>query len=173
MIIKKLYAKIISYKTNGTKPVLRDLNDIKYIVIHNTGNKGDTARNNAMYFHTTNTREAGAHYFIDRKGEIYKSCKMQWIAWAVGGNFEKKENGSKYYGKCNNSNSVSIELCDIVDKDISPLQLEALQKLIKNIQEKCPNAKTIIRHFDVNSKECPIRYIDEKKWKKLKNSLKG
>jgi 23S rRNA pseudouridine955/2504/2580 synthase len=33
-----------------------------------------------------------------------------------------------------------------------------------------PNAKTIIRHFDVNGKYCPARMVDESKWKKF---LKG
>ena len=43
MKINKRMAKPISY---GGK---RNLNDVKYIVIHFTGNKGDTAKNNALF----------------------------------------------------------------------------------------------------------------------------
>ena len=41
-----------------------DGNNIQYIVIHYTGNKGDTAKNNADYFYGGN-RQASAHYFVD------------------------------------------------------------------------------------------------------------
>ena len=73
-----LLAKSISY---GDK---RALKDIRYIVIHYTGNKGDTARNNALYFADSNTRQAGAHFFVDKTGEIYKIINLNRIAWAIG-----------------------------------------------------------------------------------------
>lgn len=77
MEIKKRRAKSISY---GGK---RSLKDIKYIVIHFTGNKGDTAKNNADFYATGNTREAGAHFFVDKKSEIWESVPMEYTAWAV------------------------------------------------------------------------------------------
>ena len=102
--IHKKIAKSISF---GRK---RSKNDIKYIVIHYTGNKGDTAKGNATYFATQNTRTAGAHFFVDKKGEIYKSINLNRIAWAVGGKYNISNGAGKYYGKCTNANSVSIEL---------------------------------------------------------------
>ena len=45
-------------------------------VIHFTGNKGDTAKNNADFYATGNTREAGAHFFVDKKSEIWESVPM-------------------------------------------------------------------------------------------------
>ena len=42
--IKEILAKPISFGTE------RALTEIKYIVIHFTGNKGDTAENNGKYF---------------------------------------------------------------------------------------------------------------------------
>lgn len=42
----------------------RNGNKVKYIVLHYTGNKGDTARNNGAYFSRGN-RNASAHYFVD------------------------------------------------------------------------------------------------------------
>ena len=48
----------------------RKLSDIKYIVVHFTGNKGDTALNNCKYFQGPN-RHASAHCFIDGSGVVY------------------------------------------------------------------------------------------------------
>ena len=99
MKIRKKLAKSISY--GGTRP----LKDIKYIVIHYTGNKGDT-----------NTTDPGAHYFVGKRGAVWESIPMKHIAWAVGGMYTLSGGAGSYYGKCTNGNSVSIELCDCVKK---------------------------------------------------------
>lgn len=166
MKINKLLAKSISY---GGK---RKLTDIIYIVIHYTGNKGDTAKNNATYFATSNTREAGAHFFVDKAGEIWKSINMNRIAWAVGGKYSVSGGAGTYYGKCTNANSVSIELCDCTE-DVGWEQMLAVRKLVQYIQKKCPNATTIIRHWDVNGKSCPapMTGTNNKKWKHLLNKI--
>ena len=62
MEIKKLLTKVNFNKGNNRK--------IEYIVIHYTGNNGDTSYNNAMYFKDIN-RNASAHYFVD-ENEIYQ-----------------------------------------------------------------------------------------------------
>lgn len=157
--IKKKTAKKISY---GGK---RNLSEIKYIVIHYTGNKGDTAKNNADYFATGNTRQAGAHFFVDKKGIIYKSVNMSRIAWAVGGLYTLSNGAGAYYGKCTNSNSISIELCDCCIKT-NWEQMLATRQLIQHIQKKCPNARTVIRHWDVNGKNCPASMTgtDNERW---------
>lgn len=160
--INKLLAKSISY--GGA----RALTDVKYIVIHYTGNKGDTAENNAKYFANANTRKAGAHFFVDKQGEVWKSIKMNRIAWAVGGFFSKSNGAGSYYQKCTNGNSVSIELCDCVT-ETNWEQMKATRQLVKYIQKNCPNAKTIIRHWDVNGKACPacMAGTENEKWKRM------
>lgn len=165
-MIKK-NAKSISY---GGK---RSLNNIKYIVIHYTGNKGDTALNNLDYFANGNTRQAGAHFFVDKAGKIGKSIAMNRIAWAVGGNHKSGRKGEAvYYQKCTNANSVSIELCDMCVKT-NWEQMLATRKLVKYIQSKCPNAKTVIRHWDVNGKECPAPFVgtSNEKWIEFKRFI--
>lgn len=164
--INILLAKAISY---GSK---RNLNDVKYIVIHYTGNKGDTAENNAKYFANANTRQAGAHFFVDKQGEVWKSVKMERTAWAVGGLYSTANGAGSYYEKCTNNNSVSIELCDCVD-GTNWEQMKATKQLVEYIQEKCPNAKTIIRHWDVNGKACPAPMIgtSNEKWNRLHSYL--
>lgn len=165
--MKTIKAKQISYSVKE-----RNRNDVLYIVIHYTGNRRDTAENNGKYFATTNTREAGAHFFIDRKGNIVKSVPLNHSAWAVGGGRYSNyyiTGGGTYFGRCTNSNSVSIELCDIVDQDPSPEQIKAVKKCIKYIRKYCVNAKQVIRHFDVTGKACPgsmcISSANTIKWK--------
>lgn len=162
--MKYIKAKSVSY---GAK---RNRKNVKYIVIHNTGNVGDTALNNANYFAKVNTRAAGAHFFIDQKGNVVKSIAMNLIAWSVGGNQKSGRKGEAlFYGKCTNSNSVSIELCDIVNKNPSKEMIEATKKTIKYIRRNCPNATKIIRHWDVNGKDCPHRMsgFENEKWEKF------
>ena len=161
------YAKSISY---GNK---RPLSNIKYIVIHYTGNKGDTAQNNLDYFANGNTRQAGAHFFVDKKGKVGKSIAMNRTAWAVGGDHRSGRKGeAAYFGKCTNTNSVSIELCDMCLKT-NWEQMYATRKLVKYIQSKCPNAKTIIRHWDVNGKDCPAPFTGSgnEKWTEFKRFI--
>ena len=167
-MMHKKPAKSISY---GNK---RSLNDIKYIVIHYTGNNGDTAKGNANYFATANKRQAGAHFFVDKSGTLYKSVNMNRIAWAVGGFYDRAKGAAKYYKQCTNSNSISIELCDCCN-DTNWEQLMAVRQLVLYIQKKCPHAKTIIRHWDVNGKNCPAPMIgsNNKKWSHLHSFLTG
>lgn len=169
MAYPMIMAKSISY--GGS----RSLSSIKYIVIHYTGNIGDTAKGNATYFGPagTNTRAAGAHYFVDQKGEVYQSIPINLSAWSVGGFFTQANGAGTYYNKCTNYNSVSIEMCDTATKDASTAMVNAMRTLVSHIKSQCPNAKTIIRHWDVNGKECPQRYIgkNNSKWAALVKAI--
>ena len=169
MKMYKRLAKPCSYA-----PAKRSRKDIKYIVIHYTGGAGDTARNNVDYFATGNTRNAGAHFFVDRKGNIARSIPMDRVAYAVDGDQRCGAKGeAKYYGVCTNYNSVSIELCDNVKKNPSKEQTEAVKKLVAYIRRYCRNAKTIVRHWDVNGKKCPalMAYPYSKVWTKFKKEI--
>lgn len=163
--MKLIRAKKISYDYTRT----RKRKDVLYVVLHYTGNKGDTAWGNCHYFQTGNTRQAGAHFFVDQQGKYYKSIPMSRTAWSVGGYFTKQNGAGKYYNKCTNYNSVSIEMCDLATKDPSPEMIKALKKVLKYIRKYCPNAKTLCRHWDVNGKSCPSRLtgVNNAKWKKL------
>lgn len=180
--------KMMKYKVNKTydaKPISydstkkRDYKSIKAIVVHFTAVKNDSALNEVRYFALNNTREAGANFFIDRKGNIERSIPICRTAWSVGGNKYLScytSDGGKYYDKYNNYNTVSIELCDIVDHYPSRKQLAALAHTIKYIKKFCPNIQEIIRHYDVNGKPCPSLYCGSayknKKWEMLLKYLK-
>ena len=148
----------------------RTLASIKYIVLHYTGVNGDTAKNEVKFFATGNTRSAGAHFFVGQDGDVQQSIPMTYTAWSVG---DASNGKGTYYSRCNNSNSVSIEMCDQLNKDASAAQINAVRELITYIKSQCPNIVDVIRHYDRTTKRCPARYIDATKWAKLKAAVTG
>ena len=153
--LKKKYANKNNY---GAK---RSTSNIKYIVIHYTANDGDTDEANANYF-ASRIIKASAHYFVD-DDSVTQSVPDNYVAWSVGGTKYsncKTTGGGKYYTKCTNSNSISIELCDTKkDGKIYPTKktidntIELTRKLMK--QYNIPSTN-VIRHFDVTGKTCPV-----------------
>jgi len=166
----------MAYKLIKAKPIsyggVRTLSSIKYIVIHYTGVSGDTAKNSCLYFKNGNTRYAGAHFFVDQTGSVYQSIPIDRVAWSVGGSKYYNDGGS-LYGVATNYNTVSIEMCDNLYKDPSAAQTKAVRELVAYIQKRCPNAKTIIRHWDVNGKPCPARMAgrNNAKWTNFKKTI--
>lgn len=151
----------------------RSLSAIKYIVLHYTSNKGDTARNNAVYYANGNTRNAGAHYFVDEGDIIYKSVPLKRTAWAVGGSLWtdiKKTGGGKLYKKVCNGNSLSIEMCN--SRERNPKVEENTLWLIRFLMKKYGIPKSnVVRHFDVTGKHCPVTLLDNRQWEKFKARL--
>lgn len=164
--------KNLANKSNyGAK---RDTNNIKYIVIHYTGNNGDTDENNGKYFHN-NIVKASAHYFVD-DDSITQSVPDNYIAWAVGGNKYSTAaglGGAKFYRKCTNANSLSIELCDDVKNGTVYPSAGTIANAVAftKVMMKKYNipASNVIRHADVNGKSCPAYWYGsatkDAKWK--------
>lgn len=153
--------------------------NVKYIPIHNTGNHGiDKATSNANYFRNNKTRYAGAQFIIGFDGTIVQCGRLKDACYAVGGDKYPHSDGGKYYKKCTNYNSISIELCGIVDNYPSKKQRQATRAVIEYIQKYCKNAKTIIRHWDVTGKDCPQRFSGKsntakgKAWSNFKSKIK-
>lgn len=158
----------------------RSLSNIKYIVLHYTANDGDTAMSNAKYF-ASGSRGASAHYFVDSKN-IVQSVKDNFVAWAVGGNKYNdvaKNGGGKFYGKCTNSNSLSIEICDdIKNNAIYPTEatINNVVELVRTLMKKYNiNISNVIRHFDVTGKKCPMYWCGDSQknaiWISIKNRI--
>ena len=158
-------AKSISY---GGR---RSHSSVQGIVIHYTGNAHDTAKNNAEFFATGNTRSAGAHIFIDGKGLSARSIPLNRIAYSVGNPAGAYKRGS-YYSTLNNANTVSIELCDIVNHGITQAQYNTLIKVCKWLKKQCPAITHVVRHYDIVQKDCPSWYVSHKnEWKKLRDEI--
>lgn len=152
----------------------RNTDNIKYIVIHYTGNDGDSDENNGKYF-KNNIVKASAHYFVD-DDSVTRSVSDDYTAYSVGGNRYddyKTTGGASLYKKCTNTNSISIELCDEVkDGKVYPSEktIENALELTKELMQKYNIPKeNVIRHFDVTGKKCPAYWCgtDEKNdlWK--------
>lgn len=166
--IKKILANFRNY---GVK---RSTSKIKFIVIHFTANDGDSDTGNANYF-KKNVVKASAQYFVD-SDSITQSVPDNYVAWSVGGSKYsncRSTGGGKFYGICNNTNSLNIELCD--DKKngkIYPSQKtidNALALTKKKMKQYGIPASHVIRHFDVTGKACPGYWCGtaakNKKWK--------
>ena len=172
MKVNKNLANSANY--GGVRPV----SNIKYIVIHYTGNDGDSDEGNANYF--KGNRGVSAHYFVD-DDSITMTVPDNYVAWAVGG---KKYNdciqtgGGKWYGKCTNNNSISIELCDSIKNgkyDFTDNTINQAVELTRELMQKynIPIAN-VIRHFDVNGKKCPLPFVNSpSKWDDFKEMLNG
>lgn len=167
MEIKQLHANAGNYGP------ARNARAIKYIVIHYTGNDGDTAENNARYYASTVVKSS-AHYFVDANS-IYQSVPDLHTAWAVGGRKYPscpQTGGGTLYNICRNTNSISIELCDAKRDGTyapAPETVTAALKLTRSLMAKynVPQ-KNVIRHFDVTGKLCPAYWAgreNEAKWK--------
>lgn len=147
---------------------------IKYIVIHYTANDGDTAKGNGNYF-ANNIVRASAHYFVD-DDIITRSVPDDYIAWAVGGSKYKYTKGGKFYGKCTNANSISIEFCDTKKNgvyDFTEATMKNAADLVKLLMKKYNvPVERVIRHYDVTGKVCPKPFVDdEKAWETFKERL--
>ena len=169
--MKFIRAKSISYGP------LRPYKNVKAIVIHYTGISNDTAVNECNYFAHSNTRQAGAHIFVDRAGGICKSVPLSRPAWSVGILFTRANGAAKYWGELNNYNTVSIEMCDCAKHDPSKAQIKAIKKAIKYIRKRCKNANKLVRHWDICGKQCPGRMsggpgtVGYERWQKLLDDL--
>ena len=163
----------IASSTNFRKG--RNGNKIKFIVMHYTANDGDTAQNNADYFHNTKYLNASAHYFVDEYG-IYHSVLDEDTAWHCGGVIESSHH--PYKGICMNVNSIGVEICS--RKNYNTKHYYFKQKAIDNAIElvkylmKCYSipVENVIRHYDVTGKNCPEPWVyDSKQFESFKQAL--
>ena len=145
---------------------------VKYIVMHYTGNSKDTALANAKYFNS-GSRSASAHYFVDNNS-CYQSVALNNAAWAVGGT-------SKYkHPDCRNLNSISIEMCCsgnyiVSDKTINNAAY-LCAKLCELIGITYDTVDTyVLRHYDVWDKSCPAQWAHDNSsdWDNFKRSVKN
>lgn len=143
----------------------RNGNTIKYIVLHYTGNKGDTAKNNAIYFGGGN-RNASAHYFVD-DNEIVQVVEEHNASWAVG-------DGKGQYG-ITNSNSLSIEMCCNSSGQVSEKTENKTIELVKSLMNKYNiSIANVVRHYDASRKTCPNWSANNwSRWHNFKAKLQG
>lgn len=104
--IKRLYLTAPSLRRSGQR-----MDKIKFLVAHDTGNEGSTARANVMYYSKTeNEQSASAHLFIDHTEiiECIPSMDKPEKAWHVLYNVKTDD---ERYGANANDCAVGVELC--------------------------------------------------------------
>lgn len=158
---------------------------IKYIVLHytaGTSSKAGTARGLAAYFNKPTT-QASADFIVDEAEIVqYNQNLNNYYTWAVGGNIYPSRSTSlagRYYGKCTNQNSISIEMCsnkintatlNVVDDDwfITDNVINNTIKLIKYLMKLYNiDINHVIMHHEVTGKWCP------QPWSKNELALTG
>ena len=168
--------------------------NIEYIVLHYTAglsSKKGQARENRNYFNIYKedpNKRSSAHYIVDDV-EIIQAVRDEDTSWHCGGTPNKYQpNGSKFYNKCRNTNSIGIEMCSyntsgkpynkcyatdkywfFTDKVINNT-IELVYYLMKKYD--IPMERVIL-HYDVTGKWCPAPWLNEPdKYVDFKNKLK-
>ena len=127
------------------------------IVMHYTGNKQDTARGNANYFHT-GSRGASAHFFVDETS-IWQSVGLRDMAWHFSADKYKHPTARNY-------NTIGIEMCTSGGYRVSEktkengAQLCAEMCKLLNIGPSEVD-KHVHRHWDMTGKNCPAQMAGE------------
>lgn len=137
--------KQISYNVTSLD---RDNKDIKFICVHDTGNrnKGANAEMHYRYFNGGN-RNASADFFVDDKQILQINNYNKHYSWAVG-------DGKGAYG-ITNKNSVSVEMCIAADIDYNKMFDNTVQ-LVKYLMDKLKiSPNNVVRHYDASKKNCP------------------
>ncbi len=161
---------IANRRNYGSK---RSTSLIKYLVYHYTANDGDTDEANAKYFHN-NVVKASAHRFVD-DDSVTISVPDNYVAYSVGGGLQGSK-GHRFYKKCTNTNSISIEMCDTIRNGKHEVSAKTRANAIalgKELVKKYGIKKeNVIRHYDVTGKNCPAYFVkDEEAWKKFRDEI--
>ena len=158
----KITLEQISYNISNRKSA------IKYIVIHDTGNKsmGATAVAHYNYFNSGN-RNSSADFFVDSKQIMQINDYKEYCTWHCG-------DGNGKYG-ITNQNSIGVEIC--VNSDGNYLQayknaVELTKWLMKELNIP---AERVVRHYDASRKKCPASMSgnDWAYWQDFKNRISG
>lgn len=160
--------------------------DNLYIIIHYTGNDGDTALNNATYY-LCDTPKTSAHFFVDDK-DIYSSVPLTHTAYSVGGRKYAScswTGGGTMHGIIKNTNSINIEMCDNSPKDgkiaLTEKTRENTEDLVVDLMLKYNiPLERIYRHFDVTGKICPAYFVPygehendgQNNWESFRSNIK-
>ena len=153
-------ANVVNYRAGRSGPV-------RYIVVHYTANKGDTAKNNVDYFARAVTKSS-AHYFVD-ENQVWQSVKEEDTAFHCGAN-------SYWHRYCRNGNSIGVEMC-LLDKS-GNIRLDTIKRTVSVVQQLMAkyniSSENVLRHYDVTWKNCPAPMVENPQlWEQFKEDLKG
>ncbi len=145
------------YSRPGTKT-----ESIDYVVIHYLGNPRTTAQQNHDYFESLKDLQnvyMSANFVVGTEGEIIECVPPGEVAYA---------------SNSMNDYSISIENCHL--DDTGRFTEETYNSLVHLtaylVEEYGLDRESIIRHYDVTGKECPLYYVEnEDKWEEFKDDV--
>lgn len=130
--------------------------DIRYIVIHDTGNKAKGADSQAHFrYFNGGERNASADFFVDEKTILQVNDFARYYTYHVG-------DGKGKYG-ITNQNSIGIEICVNADGDYRRAFENAVELTKYLMKELSISAERVVRHFDASRKNCPAS-MNECNW---------
>ena len=175
----------IRYNQNYHNTSYKQSRKIEYIVIHYTAgitSKPGSAWNTCDWFKNPNAGGSADFCVDDRDIVQYNPSLNLYYCWSVGGGkygTMTTSRGGKYYGKCTNANSISIEMCSnkVNKRSLNDLDsdwyfteetisnaVELVQYLLKKYNL---SADRVIMHHDITGKHCPSM------WVRNEEALKG
>lgn len=148
--IEQMFLPINPFSRPGTR-----LDRVNGIVIHNIGNPGTTALQNRNYFANlaeTEETNASSNFIICLDGAILQCVPVDEIAYA---------------SNIRNEDTISIEICH--PDDTGEFTSESYDAAVKLTAWLCIRyeltASDVIRHYDVQGKECPRFFVvNEDAW---------
>ena len=142
---------------------------IKYIAIHYTA--GSTSRQGAAENtrHVFLNRRASADFVVDDAEIVQINPDLRnYYCWSVGDPKNTTSGGGQLYGKANNKNTLSVEICSNIKKGYSTkyanhkgwyytaASLDNALRLVRYLMA-CYGIPTenVVRHYDISGKLCP------------------
>jgi N-acetylmuramoyl-L-alanine amidase len=137
-----------------------------YIVVHDTGDAGATAKNEHDYF-SGGDRQASADFFVDSNNIIQIIDTDVYYSWHCG------DGGGKY--GISNRNSLGIEMCLESNEQPSDTTVNNTLDLVRYLMSKYNiGIENVVRHYDASRKNCPASFNTDgnwTKWNEFKNRL--
>ena len=133
-------------KSSSKKYKKRNINQIKYIVVHHSAADGFSAFDYASWHIKRGWPGIGYHFVIDKDGKVNKTNELETISYHVGDK---------------NASSIGISLSGNLSKQPpTGLQVESLVALIKELKSKLGNHLQVRGHREFMATECPGKLMD-------------
>lgn len=140
--------------------------EIKYIVIHDTGNpsKGANAESHFKYWNSGN-RQSSADFVVDKDQVLQINDYFKYYTWHCG------DGGGKY--GISNANSIGIEICINSDGDYDAAWNKTVELTRCLMNELGIPADRVVRHYDASRKNCPATMSANSwaKWNQFKVAI--
>ena len=139
---------------------------IKYIVIHDTGNKSRGANADAHFnYFNSGDRGSSADFFVDDTQILQVNDYNKYYTWHCG-------DGNGKYGITNN-NSIGVEICVNSDGNYDVAFNKTVELVKRLMSELNIHIDRVVRHYDASRKNCPASMSgnDWALWETFKGQL--